>query len=41
MLLFLFLHLVVRQIDQVIFHLKFQMNLIPVLIFALYFIKGF
>ena len=34
---FLFLHLVVRQIFWVIFHLKFILNFIPVLIFALSF----
>ena len=38
MQLFLFLHLAVSQIDQVIFHLKFVLNPIAVLVFALYFI---
>ena len=37
-LLFLFLHLVVGWIEQVIFYLIYGLNLIPVLIFALYFI---
>ena len=32
----LFLHLVVRQIDEVVFPIKFKLNLIAVLIFALY-----
>ena len=35
MLLFLFWQLVVRQIDQVIYHLKFRLNLFLMLIFAL------
>ena len=34
----LFLHLVVRWIDWITFHLKFILNLSPMLIFALYFI---
>ena len=38
MLLFLFLQLVVKWIDQVIFYLIYILNLIPVLIFTLYFI---
>ena len=37
MLLFLFLHLVVRQIDWIFFHLKFILNLTLMLVFALSF----
>ena len=38
MLLFLFLHLVVRWIDQVIFYLIYVLNLITELIFVQFFI---
>ena len=40
MLLFLFLYLLVRRISFIIFHLKFILNLIPLLIFALCFTLG-
>ena len=40
LLLFLLWHLVVRQMDWVLFHLKFILNLTVVLIFALSFLEG-
>ena len=39
-LLFLFLHMVVKWIEQFIFHLKFVWNNISLLIFVLYLFEG-
>ena len=39
MLLFLFMHLMVRWIDQAFIYLLYILNFIPVLIFALFFIQ--
>ena len=39
-LLFFFLYLVLRWIEQVIFYLNIEFNLIPMVIFALFLFEG-